>query len=221
MLYRYSLLVALALLFVGAPLTLQSQSLSGHAGFSFPTGDYGDDDSDDNDSGGAGIGVNVGLNYHLPLSDDGLGVLLGADLVFHTLKGDFKDDIEDSFANDVDVSHSNYINVPLSAALEYMFPAGSVELGINAGIAFNLLKVTNFKAEQGNAELEVVYDISSRLGLRFGGSITLPSGVTIAGTVFAIGEHDIEGEGQNGGQDFDVDTDQTVSFFNLTIGKTF
>lgn len=190
-----------------------------HVGPAFATGDFGDDDASDEDSGGAGVGINVGVDYLYPLSESGLSFFGGLDVSYNGLKGEYRDDIEDNFQG-VDIKFFNYINVPVSAGLLYeVAAADNFSLFANAGLAFNFLKVTNLKLEQGNEEVELSYGLSNKLGFKFGAGVVLNEKTTIAVNVFNIGEHDLDVEREaTGQQDQNIDGEQKITFVTLTVG---
>lgn len=190
-----------------------------HVGPSFATSDFGDDDVSDDDAGGAGIGINAGLDYLYPLTETGLSLFGGLDVSFNGLKGEYKEDIEDQVGN-VDVTFFNYINVPISGGLYYEFkPGGNIDLFGNAGLAYNFLKVTNFKLEDGNSEVEFNYGLTNNLGFRLGAGLILNEKTTFAVQVYNLGEHDLDIEREaTGQQEQNIDGEQNVSFVTLTIG---
>ena len=206
-------------------LFLSAVSLSGqgafkfHVGPSFATSDFGDDNVNDDDAGGAGIGINAGLDYLYPLTDNGLYLLGGLDISFNPLKGEYKEDIEDQFGN-ADVTFFNYINVPVSAGLYYQFsPSEQVALFGNAGLAFNFLKITNFKIENENSEVDLSYGLTNNLGVKLGAGLILNGKTTLAVNVYNLGEHDLDIEREaTGQQDRTIDGEQKISFVTLTVG---
>ena len=191
-----------------------------HVGPSFPTSDFGDDDTGDDDAGGAGIGINAGIDYLYPLSEAGLYIIGALDVSFNGLKSEYKEDIEDQVGNDVDVTFFNYINIPVSAGLHYQFnPGGNIDLFGNAGLAFNFLKVTNFKLESGNSEVDFSYGLTNSLGFKLSAGLILNQRTTIAVNVFNLGDHDLDIERDATGQeDQTIDGEQKVNFVSLTIG---
>ena len=200
--------------------TLSAQgSFKFHVGPSFATSDFGDDDTGDDDAGGAGIGINAGLEYFYPITETGLSLFGGLDVSFNGLKNEYKEDIEDQVGN-VDVTFFNYFNIPLSGGLYYQFdPGGNVSLFGNAGLAYNLLKVTNFKLEDGNSEVEFSYGLSNNLGIKFGAGIIINEKTTIAVNVFNLGDHDLDIEREaTGQQDQTIDGEQKINFVTLTVG---
>ena len=192
-----------------------------HVGPSFPTADYADDDTNDNDAGGAGIGINAGIDYLYPITETGFYLFGGLDVNFHGLKADVKEDLEDQVGN-ADVTFYNYLNVPVSAGLYYEINA-SDELSLfgNAGLAYNFLKLTNFKVEEGNTELDQKYDLSTKLGYKIGAGIIINGQTTIGVNLFKMGEHDLDVEREITGQeDVRFDSERKISFVTLTVGFT-
>src|SRR5688572_12040620 len=115
-------LTFIAVLFLFLSFNSYSQgNLSVHFGPALPSGDFGDDDVYDDDSGLAGMGLNFGLKYVHPLSDNGLGLFGGIDLLFNPFSKDAKDDIEEEFFDEADITFPKYINIPISAGLHYTY----------------------------------------------------------------------------------------------------
>ncbi len=202
--------------------TFAQEGFSFHVGPVFPTSDYGDDDvTGDPDAYGAGIGLGVGLQYLYPLSVDGLSVFGAASINWNPLKNDAKEDLEDNFFNQgVDITYSNYFNVPISAGLHYSVPVGTNSaIFANLGLAGNFLKITNLKGETDTDEYDLSYELTNSFGVRIGGGVYINETTSIELNYYGLGEHDLDFEVERTGfQDGSGDGDITVTFFALTIG---
>ena len=98
-------------------------------------------------------------------------------------------------------------------------PGGNISLFGNAGLAYNFLKVTDFKLESGNSEVEFSYGLTNNLGFKFGAGLILNEKTTIGVNVFNLGEHDLDIERDASGQEEQtIDGEQNISFVTLTIG---
>lgn len=222
-------MIAIATLIVVLFMTenLYSQgSFSLHAGPSFPISDFGDDDMDDEDAGGAGVGLNIGGKYVYKLNDKGLGLYFGADFIYNGLKSSVKDDIEDEFENmglDVDITYYKYINVPITAGLNYTYKANEqISLFADLGIGADFLKITNYKMEADNEEVELNFDLSTQLAYKFGGGLLIQDKYSIGLNYYGLGKHDVKGEMKYNGDSEDIeDLELKVDVLTLTFGIKF
>ena len=205
--------------FVLIASTIAQGQMSFHIGAALPTADYGDDSSSDSDAGRASIGLNAGLQYDYPISDNGLSLIGGIDVVYNGLDADFKDDIED-LNPDADVTFYNFVHVPISGGLGYNANlSGGPGIFLHAQVAFNVLKLTNYTFDFGDAgEDEFTFEMSTKLGFKFGGGIQLNESTSIAIHYYGIGEHDIDFDRDNPAGSSRGDTEQDVSFVTLTVG---
>lgn len=213
--------IAIAIFLSGNVFSQNSFSI--HAGPAFPLSDFGDDDWDDEDSGLAGVGLNFGGKYVFKLNDKGLGLFLGADFNYNGLKSDVKDDIEDEYGSDVDIKFFKYINVPVTAGLNYTFKANDkIALFGDFGIGPDFLKVTNMTIEEDNEEEEYNYELSTQLAYKIGGGLIVKDKFIIGLDYNGLGEHNIKGEYKYDGDSEDLDSQKLkVSLLTLTFGIQF
>jgi opacity protein-like surface antigen len=216
-----TIIVALAM---AMPLSSfsQSGSFSMHVGPGFPIGDFGDDDLDDEDSGLAGVGFDLGGKYVYQLNSSGLGLFVGADLMFNGFKSDVKDDLEDG--SDGDITFPNYINVPVLAGLNYTFEANSqISLFGEFGLGADLLKFTNEVIEGDDGDLEVVFDPDMKMAYKIGGGLIFNKNIGVEFNYFNLGKHKLDGEYKYDGDTEDIDDPQKikVGIVTLTISKRF
>lgn len=194
-----------------------------HFGPSFPTGDFGDDNVEDfhDGAGLAGMGFGIGLNYIYPLTETGLGLYFGSDVIINPVAKDAKDDVEDLAGSASEFTFFNYINVPVSTGLDYTFKASEqFSLFGQAGISLSLLKITDFEwEEEGDDDYVEKYNLSTSFGYNVGGGLIINDKLEIGLKYYGLGEHEVEGEFEYGTSDGDLeDFDQEVSLFMLTLG---
>lgn len=192
-----------------------------HIGLVLPNSDWGDDDVDDEDSGLQGTGFNLGFEGIIPLSDNGLGIFLGADVNYTQLKKDVRDDIEDA-NEDADIKFPKTFVIPLSAGLCYNFkPNEKIALFGKGGVSLSLLKFTNLEIDD-DATYTEKYKIANNFGLNLGGGIVFNDKTVVAINYFGLGEHTIKGEYENSGyydESGDIDKmKKKISFVTLTVG---
>ena len=220
-----SLTTIVIAIFLSGSVYSQS-SFSIHAGPSFPLSDFGDDDWDDPDAGGAGVGLNLGGKYLYKLNDKGLGLYIGADFFYNGLKSSVKEDIEDEFeglGTNIDITYQKYINVPITAGINYAFKANEqVSLFADLGIGADFLKVTNMTLEIDNEEVEMNYDLSTQLAYKFGGGLLLQDKYIIGLHYNGLGKHNVKGEITYDGDTTDLDDmELKVDLLSLTFGIKF
>lgn len=208
---------------VAAGTGVQAQSgHSVHIGPSFPLGDFADDDMDQRDAGGAAIGINVGAKFLFPISDSSFHIFAGLDFNYQPMKDDARDEIEEIFPDDADFKHTKYINIPISAGVNYTGTVNNVKLFGDLGLALNIIKPTNFEASLNDGSFETDFDTESKLGIRIGGGVELNEQFVFSLSYFAIGELELEGDikydGTFGTDTDKFDYDQPVNYINLTIG---
>jgi len=220
-------IIALFILSVCFTVKTYSQgNFSIHLGPSFPVSDFASDDLDDEGAGGAAVGLNVGLQYIYPLSESGLGIFGGIDVSYNGLKKDVKDDIEEAFEsigiNDPEFKFYNYINIPITAGLNYTYQADE-KIGVfaNAGMAFNLLKITDMVIESDVPTLTSEIDLAYGIGFKVGGGLLINQKYFISVDYLFLGKYDIEGEVKIDGSYEEFDGEQKVDLLTLTLGYKF
>lgn len=197
-----------------------------HMGPSFPLSDFGKDDINDEDASGATVGLNLGGKYVYKLNDQGLGVYLGADFNYNGLKSSLKDDIEDQFdvsGADVDIKYYKYINVPITAGLNYTYKAnGQVSLFADLGIGADFFKITNMTMEVDNEEIEINFDSSTQLAFKLGGGLLIQDKYIIGLHYNNLGKHNLKSEISYDGTTVDLgDLELKVDILTLTFGMKF
>jgi opacity protein-like surface antigen len=206
--------------------TYSQGNVSIHFGPSFPVSDFASDDIDDEDAGGAAVGLNVGLQYIYPLSESGLGLFCGIDMNYNGLKKDVKDDVEELYEamgiNNPDIKYYKYINIPLTAGLNYTYQADD-KIGVfaNAGLAVNFMKITDMELKANGQTVTTEMDLANSIGFKIGGGILINQKTSISIDYLALGEHDIEGELKTTGYSEDIDGEGKVDLLTLTLGFKF
>ena len=210
--------------------TQKDKRFSVHLGPSIPVSDFGSDNPGDEDSGGAAVGLNVGFQYIYPLSETGLGILGGIDFTYNGLQKDIKDEIEVIsnlfLANDVDIKYFKYINVPITAGLNYTYQvADKMAVFANARLALNFLKITDFKIEYDGYEQILKYDLANNLGFKIGGGFLINQKISVSIDYFGLGEHDINVTGTYTTSDdagkMEDKIPLSVDILTLTLGYRF
>jgi len=216
----------LLLLFFVTSNAFSQGDFSIHFGPSLPLSDFADDDLYDDDAGGAGVGFGLGLQYVYPLTENGLGLFGGIDINYNGLQKDVKDDVEEMFEDmgiyNADYKFYKYLNIPISAGLNYTFEADEkISLFGNVGLTANFFKITDFVVEVTNVEITTEFDLSYSIGFKIGGGIMVNKKTSIAINYLELGEHDIEGKMKGDGVSEDIDTKQKVNILTLTLGFKF
>lgn len=222
-------IIAIVLLSVCFMTKIYSQgNVSVHFGPSIPISDFGSDDIDDEDAGGAAVGLNVGLQYIYPLSESGLGIFGGIDFNYNGLKKDVKDDVEELLEsigiNNPDIKYYKYINVPITAGLNYTYQADE-KIGVfaNAGLALNFLKITDMELKANGQTVTTEMDLANNIGFKIGGGILINRKYSVSIDYLGLGKHDIEGKAKATGysEDEDIDSEVKVDLLTLTFGIKF
>jgi opacity protein-like surface antigen len=201
-------------------------NVSVHVGPNIPVSAFGSDDFSDADAGGAAVGLNLGLQYIYPLTTNGLGIFGRVDFNYNTLQKDVKDYINDMYQFmgifNPDVKFYKYINVPISAGLNYSYQADQkVGVFVNAGLALNFLKMTDMVVKVEGITVKTEMDLASNLGLKIGGGLLINRNMSLALDYFALGTHDLKGKivAINGSQE--LEAKGKIDFLTLTLGYKF
>ncbi|MFT3739077.1 MAG: hypothetical protein QM786_09985 [Breznakibacter sp.] len=222
--FKIIVFVLLSVLFTER--TYSQGSFSVHFGPSFPVMDFASDDTDNEDAGGAAVGLNVGLQYIYPLSENGLGLFGGIDFNYNGLKKGYKDDIEDLYESiglsGVDIKYYKYINVPITAGLNYTYEADD-KIGVfaNAGLALNFLKITDMEFKVNGQTATTEMDVASNIGFKIGGGILINKKTSISIDYLGLGKHDLDGKVKADGSSEDLDGEIKVDIVTLTLGIKF
>ena len=158
-----------AVLFMGTNLNSQKRT-EFHIGLSSPMGEFKADDIEDEDESGASVGFNMGLSHTFPITESGLGIFLGLDLIYNTQSKDYKDDIEEDLGKNDDYTFSKYINIPLSVGLNYGVNVNEkINLYGKAGLTLNYFKMTDFVWEEdGDDDWILSFESATSIGDFYG-----------------------------------------------------
>jgi hypothetical protein len=131
-----------------------------------PTDDMADEET------GVGTGFGAGFTFYKPIrSVENLSFLWGFDISFNPTSSDYKKEFEEYEDSGVDVTYSNYLNLPIRFGLNYTYPITS-GIGIfgEAAIGGNLSYITPFKAEVGDYESTISFTPAFGVfyGVKFG-----------------------------------------------------
>ena len=191
-----------------------------HAGAAFPMGEFGSDSQNDEYAGGAAVGFNVGGKYLSTLNQNGIGVFVGGDFNYNGLKSSVKDDMKKIFSPGVDLSFYKYINIPITAGLNYTYKANSqVSLFGELGVGADFLKVTNMTAEANGQKIEMVFDLSTQFAYTLGGGLQFNDKYLLGLHYYGLGDHNVGGQMKYNGDSQDMDKNKLkVRMLNLTLG---
>ena len=233
---KYSLVVAVIIVTLLSGLRVYAQdetysqnNFSIHAGVAYPLSDFASEDINNDKAGGAATGFNIGLKYTYQLSDNGLGLFAGLDFNYNGLTKDSKNDIKELFESigvvNADYTFFKYYNIPISAGLNYTYEANEkVDLFANAGLTFNLLKVSNFVIEADRFKITTEIDLANSIGFKIGGGILINKKMSIAIDYWGLGNHNLNGESKGEGlavRSEEIDAVQKVDLFTMTLGYNF
>jgi len=200
-------------------------NVSIHFGPSFPVLDFASNE-DSEYGGGAAVGLNIGLQYIYPLSESGLGLFGGIDFNYNGLKKDIKDDVKELYESlgiySTDYKFFKYINVPITAGLNYTYQADD-KIGVfaNAGLALNFLKITDMEIVVDGQTVTAEVDLANNIGFKIGGGILINQKISISIDYLGLGKHDIEGRAKTSGFSEDIDGEGKIDLLTLTLGYKF
>ena len=209
------------LLCFGFSLSSAAQGISGYAGVTLPTGDFG---SQSVKWGGAALGPQLGIQYSWDVKHKGLFVFLGADIMYNGLKSNTLDYWQGS-PNNFDNTHE-FINVPVTAGLRYVVKMPDFWfLRLNKHLCFfaeagagpDFMKVTN-DANYYNQKDDYIrgYKLSTRFGYKAGGGFTLNEKYTLGFHYFGLGAQDLKYSNGSGKVN-----NVKVDMCSLTLGVNF
>ena len=222
----------LAFIFASCVFSLNAQTKSElQIGLAMPQGDFADDDEEDaisNGSGVAGTGFYLGYKLLSPLKTDGLYWTFNAGIMYNDLQSDYKDEMEDEMEDADEFSLPKYINVPILAGLQYEKSlSDGFKLYGEAGLGFNVLKLTNFSASGDDYEMKTTFNPSVKLGYKIGAGVVLQDKYTISLNYLGLGSHKVkyeyeeEYDGHSDSGDDKFDKALSVSSLNITFGIRF
>lgn len=217
--------VTLAILLLALPLTKTFSQGSFHVGTSIPLLDFASDDLNNEDAAGATVGFNAGFQYLYPFSESDFGLFGRIDFMYNGLSDEIKDYLKDAYDNagvDADITLQKYINVPITAGLNYSFQADEkVAIFANAGLVVNFLKITDAEVKVGNEKLTDEFDVTKNVGFKVGAGILFNDKISIAVDYFGLGTHDIDGKETYDDESVDIDGELKVDLLTVSLGINF
>ena len=210
-----------------------------------PSGDFADDDLEDfvKSSGLAKMGFAAGIDLNFPLGSPGLYGIASASFIMNGFDTGEIEDIYDGY-NDVDISASKWKIIPLMGGLKYETNLSPTLKGYGiglAGISFVMSpKIeTDLTFEESDYSFEfnseITFDKANTFSFAFGGGLVINDKINIGFRYFILSEIELEGEekskikayNSNSGESYfaedenDIEKDQPISFFLLTLWINF
>lgn len=186
--------LSFALLMASAVSVVNAQSSQIHIGGAFPAGKFGQGKEQtqtpyDNGVGFAATGLNAGYKFYTPVADK-LSLLFGIDIFYNGLNADYKEELEDNQYPDADVTFPAYINIPVTAGLNYTYPLNNKFSIYGEGfVGLNYASATTFKAEDENEETTRTFESAFTFTYGLEGGITINNKYTIGLRYISLGSH--------------------------------
>lgn len=210
-------LIVLALIFCISNAYLSGQSTGLFvAGFSFPQGDFADDDYYDaifDGAGYAGTGIMLGLKTYTPMRMEGLSAMFNLSILYNPMHKDFKDEFEDDW--DEDATFPKYLNLPVMAGLNYQYPVmDQFTLFGEAGLGLNVLWITNFSIKDDDYKSVYSFTPSLKIGYTIGGGVVIQEKYTISLNYLGLGSHKCKFKWE---EDWDWDKERGEDKFDKSL----
>jgi hypothetical protein len=157
---------------VGLATATQAQFSQFHAGFSFPSGKFGDGniktESMGDGKGFAATGFTVGYKQYTPLAVENLTWVFGIEAFANSLNSDAKDYYDDAGWDDIVFPW--YINLPVTLGLNYSIPLNGEDLKIygEAAIGANFSMPTKFSLADKSGYDDMEYTFTPAFGFAYG-----------------------------------------------------
>jgi opacity protein-like surface antigen len=206
-----------------------------HAGVAFPSGNFGSDNKNRtpyDGHGHAATGFNLGVKVYAPLSSvDGLSLVFALDGFYNGLQSDYTEDAIEEIEDDGgEVTMSKYINVPLTAGINYAHALNDkLHLYGEFGLGVNYSTITNNVEEYEDTDTKYTNSYKSAFGLAYG----LEAGILInkkfniglryngLGSYKYKGTYTEEVNGDEDKNDIKFDKKLPINNFSIVIGITF
>ncbi len=199
-----------------------------HIGPAFPVLDFDDTKTPENGHGGAATGLNIGLQFSHQFSESGFGLFGGVDLVYNGLKQEFKDNLkfrlDPLLLDPEEATYSEYMNFPISAGVNYYSNKEHFGIFANAGLTFNILKITDMEVKINEEILMQHLAMSHQIGYKIGGGFLFNKRWIVSADYLALGKHTIENHVNSGthyGTLRNEDIKLKVSILGITLGYKF
>jgi hypothetical protein len=206
-----------------------SHFVDGYAGlygaFSFPLGEFGDDDEFDN-SGMAGPGLSGGISYSIPLAGDWLQLMFDGSVLYHGFDLE-KTDSDPVLANVNDLNGGRYFLFPILCGIKgacdinYRFRAyGLGQLGFSSIMETGMegdFRINGIFLASG----ERTFENAVTFAFAFGGGVVIADKVILGVRYLNCGEPDIDYTTDVSGTPYDGERDFQISVFQLLVGVEF
>ena len=170
----------------------RNRPVSLHVGAAFPVGKFADAD----DGTGAATGINLGIKSVLPITDYGLGLMLGADVMFNGLNGEAKDYLEElAYESGVEGVEKMpmFINVPVVVGFNYKGNvADKLGLWLETGVGPNIRFITKEKYFGDGIMAVGKYKSAVVLGLQAGAGIMIDDRFSMGLHYYALPESKVK-----------------------------
>lgn len=163
---------------LGIAAGAQAQFSQFHVGLAFPTGKFGDGDERRDDltdgKGFAAMGFTIGYKRYNPVNVENLSWVIGIQAFYNGLNSDYKDEAEDDWN---DVTFMKYLNLPVTAGLNYAFPlAAGIKLYGEGALGMNFSMPTKYSLADSRSNYQ---DVDIKVTPQFGFAYALEGGVFI------------------------------------------
>lgn len=197
-------------------------------GAAVPMMEFAEHNTIDNAHGGASTGFNVGLQYVYQFPECHFGIFGGIDFNYNGLQHDYRDKIEFRYGSmrfkASNARYSAYLNAPITAGLNYTLTNDNIGVFANAGLAVNILKISDMEIEVYDETLIQEMALAHGFGYKVGGGIIFNRDITISVDYLALGKHTIESHAKRDGywgslanEDYKL----KVNMLTVTLGYRF
>jgi hypothetical protein len=172
-------------------------SVTVKAGSAIPYGDFVNKNPANYDAARAGLGLNLGVSYQYRLFNSGLSLLAGLELFHNPVSDEFKqetrNDYNNTFGNNYEITFQRYITIPLSAGLEYRLNAdGKFALYAQGRLSANYFKITDLDIVAIGQSLNYSAEPATSLGLQLGLGIGINQKLDIGFSLYNLGEYMVD-----------------------------
>jgi opacity protein-like surface antigen len=201
-----------------------------HFGLTLPVSDFASTDLYVQESGAAGLGLNAGLEYIYPLPNSRFGLFGGIDFNYNGLQKDFKEDTEEFYEsigiNKYDIVFNKYINAPFNVGFNYTFnPDEQISLFAKAGLALNLLKITDMVIKDNGSQHKTSFDLAKSFGYKIGLGILIKQKTSLSIEYLGLGKHNLKGTYTRSGYPAvyseQVEGEIKIDLMTITLGINF
>lgn len=168
------------------------------------------------------LGLSCGMSYSYMFTESNFGLFAGFDFLYNGLNKDFKEAVEkwDDVLNAEEPNFHAYYNIPISSGLCFNYLLNnSLIISINSGLAYNILRITDFDSELHKAKTE----LSFNLGFKAGIGVVFKDRFLATIDYFGLGKHDVIGIARLGslGREEEIQETLNIHLLTLSIGIVF